>query len=306
MNAFTEQSASPLQLTPEQVESFDENGYLVLRDRIPQDMLHRLKQAADHWIAAGDGAMRHSEDYHFADRPSGRVLFRVDYVHAKGDAASLELLGSPEVLGIAESLAGPNFVPTYESLVFKNAGEGAPVPWHQDAVHPRDHRVFNIDVYLDASREGEGALRVVPGSQRRKADVCELTAQHGWDIPGAVTVEMEPGDVLIHDVMLVHGSEPVQGNRLRRTLYYEFRAAEQILEQGPWDEAWVEARLRLLPLALRQYAAAHPEGAGFAWRIEESLRPRPLGDHETELRLGHDVHTPGSFCSAGDVPERVR
>ncbi|MGW0719765.1 phytanoyl-CoA dioxygenase family protein [Streptomyces sp. NPDC002778] len=306
MNAFIENAVSPFHLTSEEVAFFDENGYLVLRGRVRGDMLRRLQRAADYWIAAGDGPMRHSEDYHFADRPSGRVLFRVDYVHAKGDAASLELLGSPEVLGIAESLAGPNFVPTYESLVFKNEGDGAPVPWHQDAVHPRDHRIFNVDVYLDASRDGEGALRVVPGSQRRKADVCELTERHGWDIPGAVTVEMEPGDVLIHDVMLVHGSEPVQGNRLRRTLYYEFRAAEQILEQGPWDAAWIDARLRLLPLALRQYQAAHPGGSGFVWRIEESLRPRPLGDQETELRLVHDVHTPGSFCSAGDVPERTR
>lgn len=306
MNGFAENPASPFHLTPEQVAFFDEHGYVVLRDRVRGDMLRRLKQAADRWIAAGDGPIRHSEDYHFADRPSGRVLFRVDYVHAKGETASLELLGSPEVLGISESLAGPNFVPTYESLVFKNEGDGAPVPWHQDAVHPRDHRIFNVDVYLDASRDGEGALRVVPGSQRRKADVCELAEQYDWDIPGAVTVEMEPGDVLVHDVMLVHGSEPVQGNQLRRTLYYEFRAAEQILAQGPWDEAWIDARLRLLPLALRQYRAAHPERSRFAWSIEESLRPRPQGDHETELRLVHDVHTPGSFCSAGDVPERTR
>ena len=60
-------------------------------------------------------------------------MWRVDYIHDKGEAASLELLGSPAVLGIAESLAGPDFVPTYESLVVKKAGDGAPVPWHQDA-----------------------------------------------------------------------------------------------------------------------------------------------------------------------------
>ncbi|MEV5433958.1 phytanoyl-CoA dioxygenase family protein [Streptomyces sp. NPDC052701] len=306
MDRFAGNAASPFHLTPEQVAFFDENGYLVLRDRIPKDMLRRLTEAAERWIASGDRPSRDGEDYHFADRPSGRVLFRVDYLHSKGEAASLELLGSPEVLGIAETLAGPNFVPTYESLVFKNEGDGAPIPWHQDAVHPRTHRIFNIDVYLDASRASEGALRVVPGSQYRKADVCALTSQHGWDIPGTVTVEMEPGDVLIHDVMLVHGSEPVQGNQLRRTLYYEFRAAEQILGQGPWDEAWVDARLRLLPLALQQYRATHPDQAGFAWNIEPSLRPQALGDRETELRLVHEVHTPGSYCSAGDVPEQPR
>ena len=62
-------------------------------------------------------------------------MWRVDYIHDKGEPASLELLGSRAVLGIAESLAGPDFVPTYESMVLKAAGDGAPVPWHQDAVH---------------------------------------------------------------------------------------------------------------------------------------------------------------------------
>ncbi|MFC7844337.1 phytanoyl-CoA dioxygenase family protein [Streptomyces sp. NPDC057382] len=297
---------SPHHLTPEQVAFFDEHGYLVLRDRIPEDLLGRLKRAAEHWTASALRPPQDEQDYHFADRPGGRVLFRVDYLHGKREAASLELLGSPAVLGIAETLAGPNFVPTYESLVLKQEGDGAPVPWHQDAVHPRTHRIFNVDVYLDASRSAEGALRVVPGSQRHKADICTLTTRHGWDVPGAVTVEMEPGDVLVHDVMLVHGSASVRGNRLRRTLYYEFRAAEQILAEGPWDEAWVDARLRLMPLALEQYGALHPGEAGFAWNVAAALRPRPRGgDRQAELRLVHGTHSPGSYCSAGDVPDRA-
>lgn len=154
-------------LTLEQVAFFDTHGYLVLPGRVPADLLADLREAASTWIADGftladgDPAL---VDYQFASRPSGQVMFRIDYLHNKGEAASLALLGAPEVLGIAESLCGPDFVPTYESLVFKNEGDGAPIPWHQDAVHPRRHRIINIDVYLDSSRAGEGALRVVPGS----------------------------------------------------------------------------------------------------------------------------------------------
>ena len=297
------QPASPFHLTPQQVQFFDDNGYLVLRQWITGELLGRLQGAARRWIDDGNAfcaAGGRSEDYNLARRPAGEVLFRVNYLHNKGEVASLELLGSPQVLGVAESLCGPNFVPTYESLVFKAEGDGEQIPWHQDAVHPRRHRIFNLDLYLDASRLGAGALRVVPGTQRRLLDPCEIRDQYGWDAPGVVQVEMEPGDVLLHDVMVLHGSEPTVGNALRRTIYLEFRAAEQIVAEGPWDTTWIDRRLRLLPLALDAHWAANLSEA-FAWNIAPQYRPIPMGDNQAELKVVHEVHTPGAWCSAGSV-----
>jgi ectoine hydroxylase-related dioxygenase (phytanoyl-CoA dioxygenase family) len=290
-------------LSAEQIAFYDDNGYLVLPGRIPADLLAQLRDAGDRWIAAGrdlDGTPE-GVDYAFADRPSGRVMFRVDYVHDKGEPSSLELLGSPEILGIAESLAGRDFVPTYESMVFKDDGDAAPIHWHQDAVHPRHSRIFNVDIYLDASVAGAGALRVVPGSHRQAADICALEEGHGWDLPGAIEVPLEAGDVLIHDVMIVHGSPPTEGNRMRRTVYYEFRSAEQIITEGPWDREWIDRRLRLMPLALAEHAAARPDIRQFTWSPDPELRPAPADDREAELRIIHVGHTPGSYCSAGSV-----
>jgi ectoine hydroxylase-related dioxygenase (phytanoyl-CoA dioxygenase family) len=295
-------------LAGEQVEAFDRQGFLVLRDRIPAAMLARLQEAADDWVTEGKRARRAAaidDDYRFVVQGGHEVMYRVDYLHNKGRPASLELLGSPEVLGIAESLAGANLVPTYEAMVFKDTGNGAPIRWHQDATHPRRYRIFNIDIYLDAALPGQGALRVVPGSQRAKVDVCEIEEEHGWEVPGSLEVQMGAGDVLVHDVMLVHGSPPTLGNALRRTIYYEFRPAEQILEEGPWDRAWVDKRLRLLPPALEAYAEANPGEPGFIWRAGPGFRPRPAGfsgAEGVELRVPHVLHSPGSYCSAGDVP----
>ncbi len=274
-------------LSPEQVARFDEDGYLVLRDRIPADLLARLRAAADHWTSQPP-----TPDHLHA----GGALWRVDYLHDKGSAASLELLGCPEVLGIAESLAGTDLVPTYESLVVKAAGASAAVPWHQDAVHARRHRLFNVDVYLDAAVPGAGALHVVPGSQRAHADACGLRDDHGWAVPGAVEVPMEPGDVLVHDDMLVHGSPPVVGHAQRRTVYLEFRPAASVREDGPWDAAWLDARMRLLPPALDAHAAARPSAPRYDWRPSADLRPTGSG---VDLRVAHGVHTPGEWCSAG-------
>lgn len=287
-------------LTPEQVEQFDRDGFLVLKQRIDAELLDRLRAASERWMADGLAqGPQEGTDYLFAKRASGETFWRVDYLHDKGEPASLELLGSRSVLGIAESLAGPDFVPTYESMVLKAAGDGAPVPWHQDAVHARRHRLFNVDVYLDDSVAGAGALHVIPGSQLRRTDACALAETYGWALPGAVEVELEAGDVLVHDDMVVHGSPPAVGNALRRTIYFEFRAARSILEDGPWTPEWMDARLRLVPLALAERARwVAPEGR-FDWRISPDLRPVVSDDVEAELRVVHTAHTPGEWCSAG-------
>jgi ectoine hydroxylase-related dioxygenase (phytanoyl-CoA dioxygenase family) len=287
-------------LTPEQLRFYDENGYLVLRNWVTGELLERLQAAGDRWIEMGQ---QHPEerDFLYANREVGKVMWRVDYVHNKQESASLELLGSPQVLAVAESMCGPNFVPTYESMVFKQEGDGEAVPWHQDAVQPRVHRIFNYDLYLDSSKAGGGALRVIPGSQIQKQDICGITDTFGWDHPDAIVVEMEPGDVLLHDVMVVHGSERAQGYALRRTIYYEFRAAEEIVEDGPWDREWIDRRMRLLPLGLEAYAKQFPDQPQYAWSPADEFRPVPLADRDAELRIVHEVHMAGSWCSAGDA-----
>ena len=294
---------TPYHLTPEQVRFFDDNGYLLLKQWITGSLLRKLQEAGNIWIQDGlksDAQDPNNLDYSFAIRNGGRVMFRVDYVHNKGQQCSLEMLGSPQVLAVAESLCGRNFVPTYESMVFKQTGDGEAVQWHQDAVHPRNYRIFNYDLYLDASRSGAGALRVLPKTQAHKQEICDFKDK-GWEPEGMIEVEMEPGDVLLHDVMVVHGSPRVQGNPLRRTIYYEFRAAEEILKEGPWDKSWIDKRLRLVPLGLKAHQRAYPDKDQFSWGVSQEFRPQNVGSEAEELKVAHLVHSPGSFCSAGDI-----
>jgi len=297
---------TPHHLTAEQVRFFDDNGYLILRNWIPADLIRRLQEAGAGWIDQGMALenkenITWDEDYAFKKAGDRQVMYRVNYLHNKGYSASLELLGSPQVLAVAESLCGINFVPTYESMVFKQENDGAAIRWHQDAIHPRRWRIFNYDVYLDASRKGAGALFVIPGTQHEKQPFCNIEDNYGWDVPQAIEVEMEPGDVLLHDVMVAHGSPETHGAALRRTLYYEFRAAEQILAEGPWDSAWIERRMRLLPVAQRAYARAFPQQPPFDWKVDPALRPAAGESDEVELKVAHIWHTPAAFCSAGDV-----
>lgn len=301
--AASRSGRSDFRLSEEQLRFFDENGYLVLRDWVPAPLLDRVRAASEVWMATAhhaDPAHPHTRDFQFG-RPQGRrSLFKVEYLHDKGQAASLELLGSPAVLEVAQSLCGPDFVPTFEAMVVKSEDGGTNVPWHQDAVHPRTNRIVNYGLYLDHSRDAEGALRVIPGSHRQAQDICASASAYGWDAPGAMTLEVGPGDVLLHDVMLVHGSPQVTSNRLRRTVYLEFRAAQQILDEGPWDLRTIQDRLRLVPPALDLHQRAFPDLPQFTWRVSDELRPGSDGG-ELDLRLAHTVTTPGTYCSAGNA-----
>lgn len=295
-------SSSP-RLDEDQVRFFDAHGYLVLRNWIPAPLLDRLREASEVWT---DRAARlapggpDAGDFQFG-RPGGRrSLFKVQHLHNKGHLASLELLGSPAVLGVAESLCGPDFVPTYDAVVMKQQDGGANVPWHQDAVHPRTDRIVNFGVYLDPSREGEGALRVLPGTQVAAQDICARASDYGWDAPGAVTVEVGPGDVLLHDVMVVHGSPQVLHNRLRRTVYIEFRAAHQILAEGPWDLATIRSQLTLVRRGLEQHRRQFPDLEQFGWGVSEEFRP-PEDDQAGEREWTRTIVTPGTYCSAGNA-----
>jgi hypothetical protein len=140
-------------LTLGQLQFFDENGYLILRQLITGELLASLQAAGDGWIQQGLALTSQHEDYRFKEEDGKSIFFRVDYLHDKGFPASLELLGSPQILAVAESMCGVNFVPTYEAMVFKQEGEGIAIHWHQDAIHPRRWRIFNLDLYLDSSRK---------------------------------------------------------------------------------------------------------------------------------------------------------
>lgn len=298
---------SKYHLSDEQITFFDENGYLVLKNWIEGEQLADLQRAGQVWIDQGLTKVSNGEDmkagdnvdYRFAKRAGGKqVFFRVDYLHQKQDNASLELLGSPQVLAVAESLCGANFVPSYESMVFKFEGDGEAIHWHQDAVFTRKHRVFNFDLYLDASKKGAGALHVLPGTQKNKQQICEMEDNYGWNPPEMIVVEMEPGDVLLHDDMVVHGSPETTGNALRRTIYLEFRSVEQIHDEGPWDDDFIQKRMQLIPMAKQAFETRYPDMDAFKWSPTHALA-KPTNDSTEEiLRVLHTAHSPSSFCSA--------
>eukprot|EP01126_Amoeba_proteus_P000156 TRINITY_DN10061_c0_g2_i10.p1 TRINITY_DN10061_c0_g2~~TRINITY_DN10061_c0_g2_i10.p1 ORF type:complete len:324 (-),score=54.76 TRINITY_DN10061_c0_g2_i10:256-1131(-) len=257
-----------LSLTPSNMKYFKDNGYLVLRDALCEKELDSLRQDTNHLI----GKMREdatNEDYWFNDeipsnwykkdhvgqdryytKPSMDVKrgipFRLEYPIDKSVACK-RLMGHPFVLRAIEQLLGTvNFIPTWDSLVFKQEGEGVPIKWHRDAsAESVDNQYPAIDVgyYLDeANVQMDNCLWVIPASHKWDdsfaAMMIDFLSQDGFKKTGAIPVSVKPGDVILHNILVIHGSASCK-SPLRRTVYYEYRAIEQELRRGPHIPSYI-------------------------------------------------------------------
>ncbi|MBV9863762.1 MAG: phytanoyl-CoA dioxygenase family protein [Abitibacteriaceae bacterium] len=263
-------------LTQEQVQFFRDNGYLKIAGAIGPDEVQELRNATQALIDRGpteEMTTGQRKDYQYG-RVRGsdeKILRRIEYIQGKGDVF-VRLLANPVLLDAVHKVVGEQFVPTYDSVVIKMPGHGVEVPWHRDGGGPtmfyddpasgRRFPAVNFDIYLDEANEQSGALWVVPGSNKDEINRAPELAKQGEyaTVPGAIRVDMNPGDMLLHDVTLYHGSPETHGGPLRRVIYYEFRDMrfiDAVHRPAPdekaghkWPQEWTRHRLAVLQQAL--------------------------------------------------------
>ena len=117
----------------------------------------------------------------------------------------------------------------------------------------------------------------MPGTQHELQDICALAKEHGWDVPGTVEQPAKSGDILVQDMMILHGSAPKWSPGARRTIYIELRPAAGILESGRQSEQWADLRKRWMGLVLRR---AEPSDWPELWHDDI---PSDLGSDEEEI-----------------------
>lgn len=128
----------------------------------------------------------------------------------------------PAIVGPVAELLGPDVL-CWSSLFFAKApGTGDYVGWHQDATYwgLSSADVVTAWVAVTPSTRESGCLRVVPGSHHQEQLPHRSTGDAGnmlsrsqelaveVDEDEAVDVVLQPGEMSIHHVRLVHGSEP--------------------------------------------------------------------------------------------------
>src|SRR5262249_50390384 len=133
-----------------------------------------------------------------------------------------DLVRHPAVLDAVESLIGPDIL-VWRSIFFvKPPRDPRYVAWHQDSAYwgLSSEEVVTAWIALTESTADNGCLRVVAGSHRRRE------VRHGVNVaedngpaPGqkasievaesdSRSLELQPGEMSLHPVRMLHGSGP--------------------------------------------------------------------------------------------------
>ena len=181
--------------------------------------------------------------------------------------ACLRTYAHPELLKVTESINGPDFAPFNEALFIKEPGIGAAVSWHQDGVTHWDSPDFDEDIHgfnFMAQVYGSTAVNgvwVLPGTHKQgKLDIKALVAESGSErLQGAVPIVCNPGDVVICNRQLLHGSFPNCGFEPRITVNFGFHKRSSVLgvmgggihsDAQVFDEEIVARRSRAIGYAI--------------------------------------------------------
>ena len=131
------------------------------------------------------------------------------------------LVRAPLLLDAVEDLIGPNILCWASSFFIKEAQDPAYVSWHQDSTYwglsePEEVTAW---VALTPSSPENGCMRVIPGTHTKEQQPhTDTHAEHNIltrgqvvdcevDESEAVDLVLEPGEMSLHHVRLIHGSE---------------------------------------------------------------------------------------------------
>lgn len=252
-------------LSADQKEYFAENGFLKLSQVISPLFLDELRTAVDTICSVEN----HDSDCSVLESSNKKFVVAIDKIIAKSDSIFAELLGSPLLLSIAESLCGPDFFPVQDFIVIKTLGDQNEIKWHQDVITEAHEKTFMIGFYLDPANNENGALRVIPKSHKSNLSICELQKmEYQW-------LDMEAGDVLIHDLKMAHSSGELTSFPQRRVVYFEFMSASEILKEQIYSESFINLRTQLIPNAIHCFQQKYREAIPFQWNHLEKDKYLP-------------------------------
>jgi len=233
-------------LSQEQIEHYEEHGYVVVPQVLEQREIDRyLKRARE--IALGDfpeaAANRLVKDISFA---KGTLPMPEDPEHAlwkimnpdRFDSVMAECMRFPKVIDAVSSLIGDDLMAFLLMFIYKPPGVPASLhPFHQDAAYftfgPQE-KCLGVWIPLDPVSEANGGLCIVPGSHRQPVRKLEFKeglnfgalasegAEEDEDLrERAITLDLPAGDCVLFSTHLLHrtGGNTTLGHRRVVTLH---------------------------------------------------------------------------------------
>lgn len=272
-------------LSQDQIDFYNESGYLALRDVLSPHEVSELQRVTD-GLVEGARSLRESDEA-FDLEPGHTVedlrVRRIKRPSLQHDLY-MSMLHHDTILDVVAQLIGPSIRFTGEKLNMKSAGFGSVVEWHQDwgfMPHTNDD-LLAVGIAIDDMTTENGALLVIPGSHRQPVYdhhqdgffVGAVGRDH-FDPADAVPIEIPAGGISIHHVRMLHGSAPNTSDRPRRMLFLELAAADAwpLFGLADWDtwSTWDEYNACLL----RGEPVTEPRMADVPVRLPHPARPWP-------------------------------
>ena len=229
-------------LSPAEVAAYAEQGWLLPRWRLPTAQLATMQSALDLLLLRRNPGVR----------PEKLVSAHIDRAATdngegvRGVADFLALARDPAIVDLVSQLIGPDVILWGAHVFCKPAGEGYETPWHQDGHYwpIRPLATCTVWVALEPSTRANGCLRVIPGSHRERRlhphlheDRSDLTLQQrlaadAFDESAAVDIELEPGQMSLHDVYMIHGAAANTSTQRRTGLALRYLPASSHFDRS--------------------------------------------------------------------------
>ena len=270
------------------------------------------KPLADPWGGTAQLGGRHptqmTQPKPEADAPEDVVF--IMYSMCQSMPAGLRLYGHPGLLTVAESINGTDFVPFNDAIFVKQPGLGGSVSWHQDGVTHWDStdwdpgiHGFNFQVQLYPATLGN-CLWVVPGSHKLgRIDIKARVAANGGSeqLPDAVPLVCEAGDVTIVNRQMLHGSFANSSPDLRISLTFGFHRRQSVLgakaalamedDNVIYDEQRVFERSAVVQVAIDARYQDRPDEPRFNYKPFSDIQDDFRFNDETFERVIKNYHT---------------
>ncbi len=164
-----------------------------------------------------------------------------------------ELASHPKILDAVEDVLGPDIFVWGVSLFVKDAHNPSYVSWHQDSTYwgLSSPDVATAWVALSPATRASGCMKMIPGSHKlEQLPHVDTLAEHNLLTRGqeiAVEVDegeaayllLQPGEISLHNIRTVHGSEPNRSDDRRIGVAVRYIAPHVKQVNADRDAAWL-------------------------------------------------------------------
>lgn len=225
-----------------EIAHYRTEGWVVPRFRLPPARVASMVEALEDLLRRNPGV-----------RPEKLVSAHIEGKTDDGDngegvrgsRAFLDLARDPQIVELVSGVIGEDVILWGCHVFCKPAVEGYETPWHQDGHYWPIRPLANCTVWvaLEPSTVENGCLRVIPRSHAERRlhehlheDRTELTlnqrmADGTFDEAAAVDIELEPGQMSLHDVYMIHGARANTSGKRRTGAALRYMPSTSVFER---------------------------------------------------------------------------